>query len=398
MNFVIVGNGAAGIAAAEAIRKLDQDSPITILSEEPCHYYSRIRLIDYLAGKVEEDGLLLKRPEWYQSQGIEVRLGERAVAFDQVRRELSCASGARLGYDRLLIAAGAKSFLPPAPGIDQEMVFTLRTLADARRIVAAARDGRRVVMLGGGILSLEAASALQQLGGEITVVEYFERLLPRQMDRQGSLVLQGLFEALGMRFFLGAKSYEVTGAGTANGVRLADGTTLPGDLVLVGAGVRPDTYLAQASGLAVAKGIEVNDRMETAVAGIFAAGDVAQHRGVLYGIWPAAMQQGQVAGTNMAGGEASFTGLAMSNTLKVAGIDLFSLGDIDPDDKLESVVFRDQGLYKKAVIKEDKIAGAILLGDLSSRSALHQAMNQGRIISDADRRAMRQGDFSLKSP
>ncbi len=398
MNFVIVGNGAAGIAAAEAIRKLDQDSPITILSEEPCHYYSRIRLIDYLAGKVEEDGLLLKRPEWYQSQGIEVRLGERAVAFDQVRRELSCASGARLSYDRLLIAAGAKSFLPPAPGIDQEMVFTLRTLADARRIVAAARDGRRVVMLGGGILSLEAASALQQLGGEITVVEYFERLLPRQMDRQGSLVLQGLFEALGMRFFLGAKSYEVTGAGTANGVRLADGTTLPGDLVLVGAGVRPDTYLAQASGLAVAKGIEVNDRMETAVAGIFAAGDVAQHRGVLYGIWPAAMQQGQVAGTNMAGGEASFTGLAMSNTLKVAGIDLFSLGDIDPDDKLESVVFRDQGLYKKAVIKEDKIAGAILLGDLSSRSALHQAMNQGRIISDADRRAMRQGDFSLKSP
>lgn len=398
MNFVIVGNGAAGIAAAEAIRKLDQDSPITILSEEPCHYYSRIRLIDYLAGKVEEDGLLLKRPEWYQSQGIEVRLGERAVAFDQVRRELSCASGARLSYDRLLIAAGAKSFLPPAPGIDQEMVFTLRTLADARRIVAAARDGRRVVMLGGGILSLEAASALQQLGGEITVVEYFERLLPRQMDRQGSLVLQGLFEALGMRFFLGAKSYEVTGAGTANGVRLADGTTLPGDLVLVGAGVRPDTYLAQASGLAVAKGIEVNDRMETAVAGIFAAGDVAQHRGVLYGIWPAAMQQGQVAGTNMAGGEASFTGLAMSNTLKVAGIDLFSLGDIDPDDKLESVVFRDQGLYKKAVLKEDKIAGAILLGDLSSRSALHQAMNQGRIISDADRRAMRQGDFSLKSP
>ena len=398
MNFVIVGNGAAGIAAAEAIRKLDQDSPITILSEEPCHYYSRIRLIDYLAGKVEEDGLLLKRPEWYQSQGIEVRLGERAVAFDQVRRELSCASGARLGYDRLLIAAGAKSFLPPAPGIDQEMVFTLRTLADARRIVAAARDGRRVVMLGGGILSLEAASALQQLGCEITVVEYFERLLPRQMDRQGSLVLQGLFEALGMRFFLGAKSYEVTGAGTANGVRLADGTTLPGDLVLVGAGVRPDTYLAQASGLAVAKGIEVNDRMETAVAGIFAAGDVAQHRGVLYGIWPAAMQQGQVAGTNMAGGEASFTGLAMSNTLKVAGIDLFSLGDIDPDDKLESVVFRDQGLYKKAVLKEDKIAGAILLGDLSSRSALHQAMNQGRIISDDDRRAMRQGDFSLKSP
>ena len=398
MNFVIVGNGAAGIAAAEAIRKLDQDSPITILSEEPCHYYSRIRLIDYLAGKVEEDGLLLKRPEWYQSQGIEVRLGERAVAFDQVRRELSCASGARLSYDRLLIAAGAKSFLPPAPGIDQEMVFTLRTLADARRIVAAARDGRRVVMLGGGILSLEAASALQQLGGEITVVEYFERLLPRQMDRQGSLVLQGLFEALGMRFFLGAKSYEVTGAGTANGVRLADGTTLPGDLVLVGAGVRPDTYLAQASGLAVAKGIEVNDRMETAVAGIFAAGDVAQHRGVLYGIWPAAMQQGQVAGTNMAGGEASFTGLAMSNTLKVAGIDLFSLGDIDPDDKLESVVFRDQGLYKKAVLKEDKIAGAILLGDLSSRSALHQAMNQGRIISDDDRRAMRQGDFSLKSP
>ena len=395
MNFVIVGNGAAGIAAAEAIRKLDQDSPITILAEEPCHYYSRIRLIDYLAGKVAEDGLLLKRPEWYQSQGIEVRLGERVVAFDQARRELSCASGACLGYDRLLIATGAKSFLPAAPGIDQELVFTLRTLADARRIVAAARGGRRVVMLGGGILSLEAASALQQLGCEITVVEYFERLLPRQMDRQGSLVLQGLFEARGMRFFLGAKSYEVTGTGTANGVRLADGTTLPGDLVLVGAGVRPDTYLAQASGLAVGKGIEVNDRMETAVAGVFAAGDVAQHRGVLYGIWPAAMQQGQVAGTNMAGGEASFAGLAMSNTLKVAGIDLFSLGDIDPDDKLESVVFRDQGLYKKAVFKENMVAGAILLGDLSSRSALQRAMSQGRIISDADRLAMRQGDFSL---
>lgn len=392
MHFVIIGNGAAGIAAAEAIRRHDQDSPITILGQEPYHSYSRIRLIDYLAGKVDEAGLLLKQPDWYTRLGIEVRLGQSALRFDAQRRQVHCDSGAVLSYDRLLIAAGSTPFVPPLPGRDSDTVLTLRTLDDAKRILATvrAKPQARVIMLGGGILSLEAASALRQGGCEITVVEFFDRLLPRQMDAAGSRILQGLFEARGMRFMLGARSEEIVTDSQGTTLRLADGGLLTGELILVGAGVRPAVAVAQASGLDADKGIPVNDRMETTVAGVYAAGDVANHRGIAYGIWPAAMTQGQVAGSNMAGGEQTFTGMAMSNTLKVAGIDLFAVGNIDNEGQCRAVTQStpQAGIYKKLVLQEGKVVGAILLGDLKARPTIQRAMAEGRVLSQAEQQGL----------
>lgn len=398
MRYVIIGNGVAGVTAAESIRKLDRSAAITILAEEPHHFYSRIRLIDYLAGVLpDSEALLLKKPDWYERESITVCLSCPALRFDAAQKKVHGGDGREFAYDKLLIAAGARPFVPAVPGIGQAGVFSLRALDDAKAIRQAAAGGRHVLLLGGGILSLEAAFALAQTGCRITVVEPFARLLPRQMDKSGSVILQGIFERQGMRFFLGAQPREIAGSGRVEGVSLDGGTFIRCDMVLVGAGVRPDLRLAQASGMEATRGIVVNDRMETGIPDVYAAGDVAVHHDITYGIWPAAMAQGRVAGTNMAGGDEAFTGMVMTNTLKVAGVNLFAVGDIDGEGLLDAAVFSapDKGVYKKLVIREGRAAGAILLGDLSGRQKVQQAVQEARRIGEAERNLLEKGDFSL---
>ena len=225
--YLIVGNGVAGTTAAEQIRKLDGDGKITIVTEEDVPFYYRIRLPEVVSGELPEEKLLAKKREWYQDQGIDLRLKTKVTGADPDKKELITAGGERLPYDLLLVATGSYSFVPPIQGSDKKGVFTLRSIQDARAIVNWAKNIERVVLIGGGLLGLEAGNGLRKLGKKVTVVEFFPRLLPRQLDVDGAKRLQETMEGMGFAFRLGAKTREVTGEGRVTGVLLEGGSTSP---------------------------------------------------------------------------------------------------------------------------------------------------------------------------
>jgi len=380
--YVIVGNGVAGTTAAENIRELDGDGKIDILTDESTLFYTRIRLPDYIAGEVEKEELILHKPQWYQERGIEVHLEESVHEIDPEKREIQTTKGTTCPYDRLLLATGSHSFVPPVKGADKGGVFTLRSIKDAQRIRDYALKAKRAVLIGGGVLGLEAGNGLRSLGMEVAVVEFFPRLLPRQMDVAGAELLKKEMETMGFSFYLGAKSQEIIGREKVEGLLLEGAQIIPCDMVLISAGVRPNLDLAKKLGLGVDKGVLVNDRLETEMPDVYAAGDLIQHRGVLYGIWPASEKQGRIAGGNMAGGNAVYEGTVMSNRLKVVGIDLVSSGDIDVDGKLEDLVEKDEErfIYRKLVLKDDIIVGCTLLGDVSGNREILHAMEKKRNV------------------
>jgi nitrite reductase (NADH) large subunit len=259
----------------------------------------------------------------------------------------------------------------------------LRTIEDADAIRKKFQEARKAVVIGGGLLGLEAGNGLRKAGLEVSVVEFFPRLLPRQTDIAGAALLQRQMEEMGFRFYLGAKTQEIAPAKDGLRVALEGGPELTADLVLISAGVRPELTLAQTLKLAVDKGIKVDDHMFTGLKGVYAAGDLIEHRGRFYGIWPASMEQGRVAGANMAGQERTYAGTVPSNSLKVAGIDLLAAGELDAEGKMESVVVKDEArkIYRKLVLKDHRIVGAMLLGDTRGKEEVQRAIQSKKDIS-----------------
>ncbi len=380
-NHLIIGNGVAGTTAAENIRKLDKAGKITIVTEESTPFYYRMRLPDFISGDLTEDKLSAKKDQWYKDQGIELKLQTRIQGADLGKKTVSTQSGLEIPYDRLLIATGSRSFIPPMKGSDKKGAFALRTIQDARDIVAWAKNIQKVVLIGGGLLGLEAGNALRKLGKNLTVVEFFPRLLPRQLDVTGGGRLQKIMEGMGFSFRLGAKTQEIKGEDRVSGVLLEGGELLPAEMVIVSAGVRPSLELAKGLNLDHDKGVKVDEQMRTNQPGIYAAGDVAEFKGMPYGIWTAATEQGQIAGTNMAGGNALYKGTVMANTLKVIGIDLASAGNIDAENKLESKVLTDEKVYKKIVLENDQIVGCIMLGDTKGFTKITKLMSDKQNVS-----------------
>jgi nitrite reductase (NADH) large subunit len=380
-NYLIIGNGVAGTTAAETVRKLDKTGKITVVTEEATPFYYRMRLPEFISGDLTEDKLSAKKNEWYKGQEIDLRVNTRIQGASPGKKAVTTQSNQELPYDRLLIATGSRSFIPPMKGADKRGVFALRTIQDARDIVAWARNIQKVVLIGGGLLGLEAGNALRRLGKKLTVVEFFPRLLPRQLDVAGGGRLQTIMEGMGFSFRLGAKTQEIKGEDQVSGVLLEGGELLTAEMVVISAGVRPALDLAKALSLDHDKGIKVDEQMRTNQPGIYAAGDVAEFKGIPYGIWTAATEQGQIAGTNMAGGNALYKGTVMANTLKVVGIDLASAGNIDADNKLESKVLMDQKVYKKIVVENDQIAGCIMLGDTKGFTKITKMMSEKQNVS-----------------
>jgi nitrite reductase (NADH) large subunit len=380
-NYLIIGNGVAGSTAAEYIRKNDKRGNIRIVTDEDLAFYYRIRLNEYISGDITEQGLLAKKQEWYKQTGIELMLKTRITGSDPEERIVIAEGNKRLAYDKLLIATGSRSFIPPIKGSEKGGVFALRHIKDARDIISHVRNIGEVVIIGGGLLGLEAGNGFRRLGKEVTIVEFFPRLLPRQLDVEGAKRLQAIMEGMGFRFRLGAKIQETAGDHLVNGVLLEGGELLPARMVLISAGVRPNMDLAGPLGLEFDKGIKVDKRLRTNRAHIYAAGDVAEFRGMPYGIWPAAMEQGKIAGTNMAGGDMVYEGTTMANTLKVVGIDLASAGDIDAENKMESRVVSDETTYKKIVLDNNRIIGCIMLGDTKGFNKITKAMSEKRDMS-----------------
>jgi nitrite reductase (NADH) large subunit len=383
MRYVIIGNGVAGTTAAAAIRKNDPAGEIRMITEEAYPFYSRIRLMEYISGEVELPKLQIKNQAWYEENKIQLLLNNRVVDIDQTGREIVTQSGEKFPYDRLLLATGAVSFLPPIKGSDKKGVFTLRNIQDAEAIKQYAQGKSKALLIGGGLLGLEVGKSLRKAGLNVSVAEFFPRLLPRQTDPACAELLKGRLEQMGFVFYLGVVSKEIIGGEIAQGLVLEDGRQIPADLVIVSAGVRPNMALAQKLGIKIGKGIPVTDQMETELPGIYAAGDSIEHRGVVYGIWAAAEQQGEVAGTVMAGGSLTYNGTTFSNQLKVVGIDLLATGDIDPEGKLESFVEQDNqaGTYRKLVVKDNHLAGVLLFGKLEGRVKLLKAIDGQMDIS-----------------
>jgi len=380
-NYLIIGNGVAGTTAAENIRKLDKAGKMTIVTEESTPFYYRMRLPEFISGDLAENKLIAKKDQWYKDEGIDLRLNTRIQGANPGKKAVVTQSNQEIPYDRLLVATGSRSFIPPMKGADKRGVFALRSIQDARDIIAWAKNVQKVVLIGGGLLGLEAGNALRKLGKKVMVVEFFARLLPRQLDVAGGGRLQTIMEGMGFSFRLGAKTQEMKGEDRVTGVLLEGGELLPAEMVIISAGVRPALELAKALNLDHDKGIKVDEQMRTTQPGVFAAGDVAEFKGIPYGIWTAATEQGQIAGTNMAGGNALYKGTVMANTLKVVGIDLASAGNIDAESKLESKVLTDEKVYKKIVLENDLIVGCIMLGDTKGFTKITKMMSEKRNVS-----------------
>jgi nitrite reductase (NADH) large subunit len=395
--YLIIGNGVAGARAAAKIREADQKGEIHIFTEEAYPFYYRVRFPEYVAGEVTIQNLTIHTKEWYQNKEILIHLEEGVNEVSVPQKEVTSQKGKTYAYDLLLMATGGNAFVPPIKGTEKKGVFTLRTMKDAIGMKEFSRGVKQAILIGGGLVGLETGGALLRRGIKVAVIEHNPRILPRQMDPEGAKILQGKMESMGFSFFLNADSEEIFGKETVEGLRLKDGRTVEGRMIIISAGVKPNIKLAQTMGLEIKNGILVNDRLETKIEGLFAAGDAAEHRGRVYGIWPAAQRQGETAGVNMAGGSGLYEGTVVSNTLKVVGIDLTASGDIDPEGKLECMLKsdREKNIYRKVAFKEDKIVGCILLGNIKGNSEILNAIEKRVNVKDL-KGLILEDDFDFK--
>lgn len=366
MRHLIVGNGAAAVMAAESLLKHDPAATVEIYGEEPYLAYRRPQLPEFLAGEVGEERMQIRPAAWYAEKGITVHRGVRVEGLDPQAGAIHLAGGSKAGYDRLLLATGSAAFVPPIAGVPAPGVFSLRTLADANDIRAYAASREYALIIGGGLLGLEAARGLRALGLKVTVIELYGWLLPRQLDPDGAAILTQIIEGLGIRVITGVATECVVEEECVARLRLKDQRVLPGEVILVSAGVRPRVDLAQAAGLTVNKGVIVDEHLRTSAEGIYAAGDAAEFQGRVYGILPAVWDQAPIAAANMAGVETVYTGTIPSTTLKVVGVDLTSIGEVNPEQEGAVELRRsepDAGRYVKLVLREGRLVGAILLGE-----------------------------------
>lgn len=382
MKVIIIGNGAAGMAAAEAIRERDADCEITMYSDEDRFHYSRPRIIEYLGGSVQADKLTIRGAEYYDKRRI--RLVKPAVieSVDPAGRKVALRGGGEDSFDRLVIAAGASAFLPPMEGSDLEGVFTLRTIDDADKIMAFCRGKRRAVVVGGGLLGIETAASLAKAGLDTTVVEIFDRLLPRQLDTDAAAMLRSMLEKSGLKFLLTRQSSSIGRCGSGLALNFSDGSSMDADIVVFSSGIRSNTSLASAAGISCDKGIIVDEFMETGAPGIYAAGDVAQFSGTVYGLWPAAREQGAFAGRNAAGERIAYPGSLVSSRLKVSGIEMASLGSIEAGEGIFAISRLIGSSFRRLFLKDGRLVGAILIGDTTDYLKLQKLLKSGEIVDD----------------
>ncbi len=365
MKAVIVGNGLAGTIAAKSLRELNASVEIEVIAGENYPYYPRPNLIDFVAGVLPYERLFAFPANWHERQNIAVRLGAPVVRIDPAAGAVETRDGRTSSFDRLLLANGSSAVVPPVKGSDKKGVFVLRTLDDALSILESLKTRPRVAVLGGGLLGLEIGRALKTRGAEVSVNEFFDRLLPRQLDPPGAALLKAQLERLGIGVRLGVVAEEITGAGEASGLRFKDGSSIEADMVVFAAGVRPNVALAKEAGIEADRGVVVDDHLRTSQPAIYAAGDIAQHNGRTYGIIPASFDQARAAAFNMLGMEKKYEGTIPSNTLKVVGVFVTSVGLVNPEGPGYEMIAKEDavaGTYRKLVLKDGVLEGAIWMG------------------------------------
>ena len=382
---VLIGNGMAGLRTVEELLKLDPDMyDITIFGAEPHPNYNRIMLSPMLAREKTLSDIVLNTLEWYEENGIKLITGDPVVKIDRVKREVTSEKGEVVTYDRLLLATGSNPFIIPIPGADKEGVIGFRDVADVETMLAAAREYKNAVVIGGGLLGLEAANGLMKNEMNVTVVHLLDTLMERQLDKPAAALLKASLEERGMNFRMEAQTAAILGDERVTGVQFADGTEVAADLVVMAVGIRPNVELAQQAGIHCERGIVVNDTMQTYDPHVYAVGECVQHRETCYGLVAPLWDQAKVCANHLAlQGIARYEGSVTSTKLKVTGIDLFSAGDFNESEGDETLVLQDpsQGVYKKLVLRENAIKGAVLYGDTLDGSWYFQLMREGTDVS-----------------
>jgi nitrite reductase (NADH) large subunit len=384
---VVIGNGMAGCRAVEEVHKRDPHRyAVTIFGAEPRVNYNRIMLSPVLAGEKVFDEIVINDQAWYDTNGVVLHSGRRVVGLDLERRAVLAEGGLEVPYDRLILATGSDPVRLPLPGSDLKGVVTFRDLDDVEAMVAAsANPHARAVVIGGGLLGLEAAYGLARRGMSATVVHLMDVLMERQLDvSAGHLLTQALRER-GVETVLGAQSEEIVGEnGRVTGLRLKDGRTLPCDLLVMAVGIRPNAALAKTAGLAVNRGVVVNDAMRTSDPAVYAVGECVEHRGQTYGLVAPIWDMCRAAAEALTDGDGAYEGSILSTRLKVSGVDVFSAGKFAGGEGCEDIVFRDaaRGVYKRLVLEDGKVAGAVLFGDAADGGWYFDLMRSGKDVSD----------------
>lgn len=370
-DIVIVGNGVAGDSAANVISGADSKPDTVILTSESHPFYQRTRLGEVLSGHSSPGDLLIHESDWYESRGMSLLLEERVTDLEPKKSQVVTHSGKIFSYNQLLLATGAEPLLPPIDGLDKDNVFTLRTLEDVQSIRSRLQEVDKAAVIGGGLLGLESAYALNQSDIDVKVVETLPAVMSKQLDAAGSHHVQSRLEQEGIDFRLGAEAAKLSGSNTVNSVTLTTGEDLRADLVIISAGISPNVELANQAGIRTSRGIMVDENLKTSHEDIYAAGDVIEQNGQCYGIWPPAQEQGKVAGRNMLGNEEVYDGNLSYYRLKVASIDLISAGVRDENSAEEVLVQNreSENTYKKYFLNDrGELIGAILVGNRSIHS------------------------------
>ncbi len=382
---VVIGNGMAGMRAVEELlERAPGVYDVTVFGAEPNVNYNRIMLSPLLAGEKSFEDIIINGRDWYADNGIVLHMGAMIDLIDRENREVASVCGIRAKYDRLLIATGSDPFMLPIPGANLPGVVTFRDVLDVEKMLAASRTHKRAIVIGGGLLGLEAANGLRANGMQVSVVHLMPTLMERQLDEAAGYLLQRELEARGIEINTRANSKEIYGTEKAEGILLDDGRRIDADLVVMAVGIKPSIALAKASGLACERGIVVDDHMVTSDPAILAVGECVQHRGAVYGLVAPLFDMAKVvAGQLGEDAEAAYSGSVTNTRLKVSGIDLFSAGDFSESEGTQDIILRDasRGVYKRLVLKDNRIRGAVLYGDTSDGGWYFQMLRDGEDIS-----------------
>lgn len=397
---VMIGNGLAGMRMLEELLEIAPDLyEIEVFGAEPHGNYNRIMLSPVLSGEKKLDDIMLHPHSWYAERGITFNAGDEVVKIDRKRRLVVAQSGYTTSYDRLVIATGSQPVILPLPGKELEGVTTFRDIYDINKMIDASEKYQHAVVIGGGLLGLEAAHGLNKRGMKVTVIHLMDRLMERQLDHVAADMLKTTLEQRGMRIELNAQTQEIVGTDRVTGICLNDGTEIAADLVVMAVGIRPNIELAKSAGLHCERGVVVNDIMQTFDPRIYAVGECVQHRGIAYGLVEPLWGQAFVCATQLAErGSIQYRGTQLATQLKVSGVEVFSAGNLTSDESCEDLVIRDtkRGIYKRLILKNNQVQGAVLYGDARDGTWYSELISEQTDISSIRNRLLFGRDFALK--
>ena len=378
--YAIIGGGAAGLNAAKAIRERDKTGSIYMLSNEAYPAYNRPMLTKSLVAGLDAEQIAVQEASWYEENNVCLLLGKNVVSIDTEKKEIHTDDGAKFKYTKLIYALGSECFIPPIQGADQPEVIAIRRLSDTQKVTELLPQTKEAVVIGGGVLGLEAAWELKKARCKVTVLELAPRLMGRQLDEGAGEMIKAVSEAQGITIHTGVQIEAIEGDGHVTGVRLGDGRVFPAQLVIVSCGVRANVAVAKAAGIETDRAVVVNSRMETSAADVYACGDCAQYQGINYAIWPQAVEEGKTAGANAAGETLEYTGVPAALTFHGMNTALFAIGDngSNPDLVYRTVEFKDMARkqYEKYYFRNNRLCGAILIGDVSRMGEMTEAVEK----------------------